>query len=69
MGTSNHNVLDQYALDTPQFHQCIFIAQSFRQIDELTYAVAGGEIDEGKDTIRYMTILQYLVMQLKQYKG
>ena len=41
--------------DTPQSHQCGFIAQSVQQIDELKYAVVGGEIGEdGVESIRYL---------------
>ena len=44
-----------YTVDTPQSYQCGFIAQQVQQIDALTYAVAGGEIDEqGQDTISYL---------------
>ena len=32
--------------DTPQSHQCGFIAQSEQQIDQLIYALVGGEIGE-----------------------
>ena len=41
-----HNLVGQYTLDTPHYHQCGFIAQSFQKHDERTCAVAGGEIDE-----------------------
>ena len=50
-----HDLAAHYTPDTPQSHQCGFIAQKVQQIDELKYAVAGGEIDEqGKETIRYL---------------
>ena len=50
-----HDVVEQYLPDTPQSYQCGFIFQQAQQIDELNYAVAGGEIDEqGKETIRYL---------------
>ena len=46
---------DTYTADTPQSHQCGFIAQSVQQIDELKYAVVGGEIGEdGVESIRYL---------------
>ena len=49
-----HDLVEQYTPDTPQSHQCGCIAQKVQQIDELKYAVAGGEIDEqGNETIRY----------------
>ena len=41
-----HDLVAQYTPDTPQSHQCGFIAQRAQQIDELKYAVAGGAIDE-----------------------
>ena len=46
---------ESYTADTPQTHQCGFIAQSVQQIDELKYAVVGGEIGEdGVESIRYL---------------
>ena len=35
---------DAFTADTPQSHQCGFIAQSVEQIDELKYEVVGGEM-------------------------
>ena len=41
-----HCLVDQYTPDTPQSHQCGFIAQSVDKIDELTHAIVGGEVDD-----------------------
>ena len=50
-----HDLVEHYTPDTPQSHQCRFKAQRVEQIDELKYAVAGGEVDEqGRKTIRYV---------------
>ena len=43
-----HDFVELYTPDTPQSHQCGFIAQQVQQIDELTYAVATGEVDEAR---------------------
>ena len=49
------NLTDTYTAATPQSHHCGFIAQSVEQIDELKYAVVGGEIGEdGVESIRYL---------------
>ncbi|MFM7983003.1 MAG: tail fiber domain-containing protein, partial [Candidatus Fonsibacter sp.] len=37
-----YDLVDQYTADTPQSHQCGFIAQSVQSIDELKHAVVGG---------------------------
>ncbi|MFM7981277.1 MAG: tail fiber domain-containing protein [Candidatus Fonsibacter sp.] len=37
-----HDLVDQYAADTPQPHQCGFIAQSAQSIVEPKHAVVGG---------------------------
>ena len=51
------NLTDTYTADTPQSHQCGFIAQSVEQIDELKYAVVGGEIgDDGVESIRHLKL-------------
>ena len=59
-----------YMPDTPQSHQCGFIAQSVQQINQLTYAVVGGEIGEdGKETItslNYNAILTYYVKAIQE---
>ena len=48
-----YDLVDQFNEDTPQSHQCGFIAQKVQQIEELEYAVLGGEVgDDGKETIR-----------------
>ncbi|MFM7979472.1 MAG: tail fiber domain-containing protein, partial [Candidatus Fonsibacter sp.] len=48
-----YELIDQYTPDTPQSHQCGCIAQSVEQIDELRYAVVGGQVGEdGKETLR-----------------
>ena len=49
------DLTETYTADTPQSHQCGFIAQSVQQIDGLKYAVVGGEIGEdGVESIRYL---------------
>ena len=45
-----HNLVDQYTFDTPHSHQSGFIAQSVRKVDELKYAVAGGDNFEESDS-------------------
>ena len=46
-------LVDQYNEDTPQSHQCGFIAQQVQQIEALRHAVLGGEVGEdGKETAR-----------------
>ncbi|MFM7981236.1 MAG: tail fiber domain-containing protein, partial [Candidatus Fonsibacter sp.] len=48
-----HDLVYQYTADTPQSHQCGFIAQSVQSIDELKHAVVGGQVgDDGKESIR-----------------
>ena len=43
--------MGQYNEDTPQSHQCGFIAQQVQQIEALRHAVLGGEVGEdGKET-------------------
>ena len=39
-----HSLVDQYTSDTPQNHQCGFIAQSVEKIKELKHIVESGEI-------------------------
>ena len=47
------DLVEEYTSDTPQSHQCGFIAQSVAQIDELKHAVIGGEIEkDGNESIR-----------------
>ena len=61
--------MERYTTDSPQSHQCGFLAQSEHKFDELKYAVAGGEIDvEGKETIIFQEIrIQYVFRQWKTY--
>ena len=50
-----HDLVAPNTVDTPQTHQCAFIAQQVQQIDALKCAVVGGEINEqGQETIRYL---------------
>jgi len=51
------DLVDEYTSDTPQSHQCGFIAQSVAQIDELKHAVIGGEVDD--DGIASIRALNY----------
>ena len=47
-----HDLVDEYTANTPQSHQCGFIAQSVQSIDELKHAVVGGQVgDDGKESI------------------
>ena len=65
-----HDLVDEYTSDTPQSHQCGFIAQSVAQIDELKHAVIGGEVDDdGKETIRalnYNAVFTYAVKAIQE---
>ena len=64
-----HNLVDQYTSDTPQSHQCGFIAQSVETIDELKHAVVGGQVgDDGKESIRalnYNAVFTYAVKAIQ----
>jgi hypothetical protein len=64
------DLVDEYTSDTPQSHQCGFIAQSVAQIDELKHAVIGGEVDdEGKESIRalnYNAVFTYAVKAIQE---
>ena len=61
---------DTYTEDTPQSHQCGFIAQSVQQIDELRHAVVGGTVGEdGKESLRalnYNAIFTYAVKAIQE---
>ncbi|MFM7981504.1 MAG: tail fiber domain-containing protein [Candidatus Fonsibacter sp.] len=47
------DLVNNYTQETPQSHQCGFIAQSVQKIDEFKHAVVGGYIgDDGEDTVR-----------------
>ena len=58
-------LVDQYTSETPQSHQCGFIAQSVQSSDELKRAVVGGQVgDDGKESIRalnYNAVFTYAV--------
>ncbi|MFM7983367.1 MAG: tail fiber domain-containing protein, partial [Candidatus Fonsibacter sp.] len=60
-----YELVDQYTADTPQSHQCGFIAQSVETSDELKHAVVGGQVgNDGKESIRalnYNAIFTYAV--------
>ncbi|MFM7982303.1 MAG: tail fiber domain-containing protein, partial [Candidatus Fonsibacter sp.] len=64
------DLVETYTPDTPQSHQCGFIAQSVEKIDELKYIVAGGEIGEdGKESLRginYNAIFTYAVKAIQE---
>ena len=66
------DIVDQITPDTPQSHQCGFIAQSIQQIEELKHVVAGGEIGEdGKETIislNYNAIFTYAVKAIQELR-
>ena len=59
------NLVEIYTPETPQSHQCGFIAQSVEKIEELKHIVEGGEIGEdGKESLRginYNAIFTYAV--------
>ncbi len=65
------NLVANYTPETPQSHQCGFIAQSVEKVEELRHIVEGGEIGEdGKESLRginYNVIFTYAVK--KQYKS
>ena len=64
-----YDLVEHYTQETPQSHQCGFIAQSVEKIDELKYIVAGGEIGEdGKESLRginYNAIFTYAVKAIQ----
>ena len=63
-------LVDQYTPETPQSHQCGFIAQSVEKIEELRHAIVGGEVDDdGKEPIRglnYNAIFTYAVKAIQE---
>ena len=63
-------MVDQYTVDTPQSHQCGFIAQSVQSTDKLKRAVVGGQVgDDGKDSIRalsYTAVFTYDVKAIQE---
>ena len=63
-------MVDQCTPDTPQSHQCGFIAQSVEKIEELKHAVVGGEVgDDGKESVRglnYNTVFTYAVQAIQE---
>ena len=65
-----YDLVDQYNEDTPQSHQCGFIAQQVQQIEALKHAVFGGEVGEdGKETVRalnYNAIFTYSVSAIQE---
>ena len=65
-----YDMVDQYTSDTPQSHQCGFIAQSVQSIDELKHAVVGGQVgDDGKESVRalnYNAIFTYAVKAIQE---
>jgi len=65
-----HCLVDQYTPDTPQSHQCGFIAQSVEKIYELKHACVGGEVgDYGKESIRslnYNAVFTYAVKAVQE---
>ena len=62
--------VEHYTPETPQSHQCGFIAQSVEKIEELRHIVEGGEIGEdGKETLRvinYNAIFTYAVKAMQE---
>ena len=64
------NLVDHYTPETPQSHQCGFIAQSVEKIDELKHIVEGGVIGEdGQETLRginYNAVFTYAVKAIQE---
>ena len=64
------DLVDIFTPNTPQSHQCGFIAQSAQQIDQLKHAVVGGQIDEdGKEAISSLswnTIFSFAVEAVQE---
>ncbi|MFM7984131.1 MAG: tail fiber domain-containing protein, partial [Candidatus Fonsibacter sp.] len=65
-----YDLVNNYTQETPQSHQCGFIAQSVEKIDELKHAVVGGQIgDDGKESVRalnYNAIFTYAVKAIQE---
>ena len=65
-----YDLVDQYNEDTPQFHQCGFIAQQVQHIEALKHALFGGDVGEdGKETVRalnYNAIFTYSVSAIQE---
>ena len=65
-----YELVEQYSPDTPQSHQCGFIAQSVEQINELRHAVVGGVVGEdGKESLRalnYNAVFTYAVKAIQE---
>ena len=65
-----HDLTLKYTVDTPQSHQCGFIAQSVQHIEELKYAVLGGIVGEyGIESIRhlnYNALFTYAVRAMQE---
>ena len=65
-----YDLADQYNEDTPQSHQCGFIAQQVQHIEALKHDVFGGEVGEdGKETVRalnYNAIFTYSVSAIQE---
>ena len=65
-----YDLVDQFNEDTPQFHQCGFIAQKVQQIEELEYAVLGGEVwEDGKQMVlcsKYNSVCTYAVTAIQE---
>jgi len=63
------DLVEHYTKETPQSHQCGFIAQSVEKIEELKYIVEGGEIGkDGKESLRginYNAIFTYAVKAIQ----
>ena len=66
----SQEIVERLTPDTPQSHQCGFIAQQVQQIEELRHAVVGGEIgDDGQESIRslnYNAVFTYAVKAIQE---
>ena len=51
---TTHYPTTTYTTDTPQSHQCGFIAHSVQQTEKLKYAVVGGAVQtDGQESIKH----------------
>ena len=66
------DLVEHYTKETPQSHQCGFIAQSVEKIDELKHIVEGGKIGEdGQESLRginYNAIFTYVVKAVQELR-
>ena len=65
-----YDLADQYNEDTPQSHQCGFIAQQVQQIEAMRHVVVGRHVGEdGQETIcclNYIAVITYAVKAIQE---